>query len=238
MPDKRQHRGMAPADAKLFAPAAGPVLRTAVADLSWLLSRGYAEDSSLKVVGDRYRITARQQLAVRRCACADAARTARRNRELRPNQVAGQPLFIDGFNVLLTLESALSGGILLRGRDGCIRDMAGVHGTYRQVSETMPALLAAGAALALLRPAACAWHLDRPVSNSGRLAGVMRELAAENDWPWTVELTFNPDRELAATKGVVVTADSGILDRCNAWFNLTVHLLPTLASTTAVIDLG
>ena len=37
MPDKRHHRGPHPADAELFAPAAVPRLRDAVADLSWLL---------------------------------------------------------------------------------------------------------------------------------------------------------------------------------------------------------
>ena len=43
-------------------------------------------------------------------------------------------------NVLITLESALGGGVLLRCRDGCLRDMASLHGTYRIVDETDPAL--------------------------------------------------------------------------------------------------
>ena len=52
----------------------------------------------------------------------------------------GRPLRIDGFNLILTLESALGGGIVLGGRDGCYRDLASVHGTYRRVEETRPAL--------------------------------------------------------------------------------------------------
>jgi hypothetical protein len=41
-------------DAGLFGSEALPQLQSAVVDLSWLLSRGYASTSSLKIVGDRY----------------------------------------------------------------------------------------------------------------------------------------------------------------------------------------
>ena len=43
MPDKRTHRGPHPADEKLFAAGAISNLRTAAADFSLLLTRGYAE---------------------------------------------------------------------------------------------------------------------------------------------------------------------------------------------------
>ena len=56
MPDRRHHRGPHPDDASLFAPSVWPVLREAVADYCWLLSHGYASNSSLKLVGDRYEL--------------------------------------------------------------------------------------------------------------------------------------------------------------------------------------
>ena len=238
MPDKRQHRGMAPGDAALFAADQWPKLRAAAADLAWLQSRGYAEDAALKLVGDRHKATARQQLAVRRCACSDSARDDRRRRQLGAGQIAGQRLLIDGFNLLVTLEAALSGGVLLCGRDGCIRDLASVHGSYRRVTETQPALELAGAGLAALQPAACVWYLDRPVSNSGRLAASLRALAENRAWPWQVEVVFNPDRELVAAGGIVISADAGILDRCGPWFNFAAHLLPTLCPQPPLLDLG
>ncbi len=58
MPDRRKHRGPHPEDRRLFAPEALPRLRAAAGDLSWLLSRGYAPESSLKLVGDRYALAA------------------------------------------------------------------------------------------------------------------------------------------------------------------------------------
>ena len=41
---------------------------------------------------------------------------------------------------MTTIEAALSGGVILAARDGAYRDMASMHGTYRKVAETLPAL--------------------------------------------------------------------------------------------------
>ncbi len=145
-----------------------------MADLAWLLSRGYADPSALKLVGDRYRLVERQRVAVRRAACSDQARDARRSRRVEPASLRGQPLRIDGFNLILTLESALGGGVILGGRDGTYRDLASVHGTYRRVAETEPALRRAAAWLAEHEIGPCTWLLDAPVSNSGRVATLIR----------------------------------------------------------------
>ena len=56
MPDKRKHRGPHPEDRQLFSPQQLNGLQSATRDLNWLLSRGYAVNSSLKLVGDRYQL--------------------------------------------------------------------------------------------------------------------------------------------------------------------------------------
>ena len=61
MPDTRNHRGPDPRDDDAFGPHAWPALRQAVAELSWLLERGYASTSALKLVGDRWSLTERQR---------------------------------------------------------------------------------------------------------------------------------------------------------------------------------
>ena len=82
MPDRRAHRGPHPEDARLFAAEVHPALRRATGDLCWLLSRGYARESSLKLVGDRYGLLARQRIAVARCACSDEAAADRQSRQV------------------------------------------------------------------------------------------------------------------------------------------------------------
>ena len=111
----------------------------------------------------------------------------------------GRAVWIDGFNVLTTVEAALGGAVVLIGRDGSLRDIAGVHGTYRRVEETTPAIALVGAALDRLGVGPCRWLLDRPVSNSGRLRAMLLDAAADAGRDWAVELPFDPDAELIAS---------------------------------------
>ena len=140
MPDSRRHRGPHPEDHRLFGDDQLEALRKAVGDFSLLLSKGYAVPSALKLVGDHFNLTERQRTAVQRASCSDEAMHIRKRSENSLQQIENQPLLIDGYNILTTLETALSGGAIFLCRDGCVRDMASIHGTYRKVEETIPAL--------------------------------------------------------------------------------------------------
>lgn len=220
MPDTRKHRGPHPQDAELFGSDAWPALSEAVDHLSWLLSHAYAGRSALKLVGDRFGLTERQRIAVMRCACSDEAMRRREQSQIVGDRVAGQSVDLDGFNVLTTVEAALAGGVILCGRDGCYRDMASMHGSYRKVEETRPALVMIGEVLEELGAAVCCWFLDRPVSNSGRLATIIQEVASERNWEWFTQLENDVDPVVSESSNVVASADSVILDRCNQWCNL------------------
>jgi len=238
LPDTRTHRGPHPNDARLFGPEARPSLREAAADLAWLLSRGYVNPSALKLVGDRYRLTARQRTAVERSTCSDADRARREAHRVDAREVEGRPLRLDGYNVLTTIEAALAGGVILAARDGTYRDMASMHGSYRKVAETRPALELLGRVLDALAPSEVLWYLDRPVSNSGRLKKIIEDLAAERGWRWSVELVPDPDALLAETDEIVATADSVILDRCRAWCNLARETVSRHVPEADVVELG
>ena len=238
MPDKRAHRGPHPEDHHLFAPDQWDALRAAVSDFSWLLGRNYGEKSALKLVGDRFSLTERQRIAVMRCACSDEALARRRAHEADRDQIRDAPLRVDGYNVLTTIEAALSGGVLIQGRDGCLRDMASMHGSYRKVAETRPALELLGRYLGLWGVRNCLWYLDKPVSNSGRLKTIMNEVASEHGWSWQVELVPNPDAILRDTDEIVATADSVILDHCERWFNLTRTILQAEIPDLTIVQLG
>lgn len=226
MSSESRHRGAHPADRDLFSPQTQPVLRQAVTDLAWLLSRGYARPSSLKLVGDRYALTERQRLAVGRAACSDSHLEQRRLTCLDAAQMRGHDVRIDGFNLLVSLEAFLGGGVLLLCRDGCIRDMSSVHGSYHAVAETDLAILMTAEHLQALGVRTAHWLFDSPVSNSGRLAQRLRELAGEHQWPWTVETVFSPDAVLKQpSEAVVISSDGIILDHAGPWYNLAADLV-------------
>jgi hypothetical protein len=238
MPDRRTHRGPHPQDAKLFAPSAISNLRTALADFSLLLTKGYAEKSSLKLVGDKFSLIERQRLAIMRSACSDRQLASRRNREIKITDLAGQPIAIDGYNVLITIEAAMSGGVIFKGRDGCFRDLASIHGTYRKVTETIPAVRLIGGFLKAGNITDCLWLLDSPVSNSGRLKTLIAELAGENNWSWEIELLTSPDAKLIRTDLTVVSSDSVVLDGCRSWVNLARAIIEEKLPKANMADLS
>jgi len=238
MPDKRAHRGPHPQDDELFSPKAVTKLRRALEDFSMLLTKGYAEKSTLKLVGDRFSLTQRQRLAIMRTACTDQQLESRAARRLPMTAIVGQPLLLDGYNVLITIEAAMSAAIVFKSRDACFRDLAGIHGTYRKVAETIPALELIALFLEKTEVTNVKWLLDSPVSNSGRLKTLIGKLARRKGCDWDVRLLTNPDTELISTDFTVATTDSVILDRCKKWVNLTRQIIQAKLPQTHIIDLS
>lgn len=247
MPDSRSHRGPHPRDLELFAPHHIAALRAATEDLSWLLSRGYSSVSALKLCGDRHGLTVRQRMAVSRSACSEQAQQRRSASRIDVGDVsapgAGAPLgelWVDGFNVLLTVEVALGGGPVFLARDGCLRDIASVHGTYRKVVETEPAVGLLTDELLGFGLERVTVLLDAPVSNSGRLAGALRSEWARrglSDTRWQVLLVPNPDAELVREGRTVASADGAVLDGATAWVNLARRIVDARVPRAFRVDL-
>ena len=94
-----------------------------------------------------------------------------------------------------------------------------------------------GEALNGLGPASVYWLLDQPVSNSGRLAAKITDLAERANWPWSVEVVFNPDAAIIASSAIAITSDALILDRVERWANLKTYLLEHEVPEAWIVDL-
>jgi hypothetical protein len=240
VPDKRKHRGPAPADEALFNKAQQGRLARATAHLSWLFDHDYSEKASVKLVGDRFKLLARQRIAIRRCAAPKAAVEKRSQKRRQDTELIGENLHVDGFNVLTSIEAALSKGVLLIGRDSCLRDMASMHGSYRRVQETAPALELIRKSLASLKLKKVTWYLDKPVSNSGRLAAIIRDHAERNDWncQLEVQLVPDPDKILIGQTELIASADRLIIDNGPGWFNLAAYIIEKHCKDSWILDLS
>ncbi|MGB0429534.1 MAG: DUF434 domain-containing protein [Bacteroidia bacterium] len=219
MGSENRSRGKVANDDKLFGVEKQAIaIRNAVSDLGFLLERGYAEKSALQLVGNRYKLNVRQQKAVQGMSASDSDVAIRKTNELK--SIQGKTIAIDGFNLIIILESALSGAYIFKGLDGCYRDLSGVHGTYKKVKHTHEGLIMAGNTLTQLGAKEVIWYLDQPISNSGRLKVLLYEIAEANNYNWQVELVYNPDKVLAESEHVVVSSDAWILNEAKHWFNL------------------
>ena len=157
-----------------------------------------------------------------RASCSDSQLENRTQKQVSPDRAKSQPLIIDGYNLLITVEAALSNAPLFIGRDGCIRDLASIHGTYRKVDETLSAIEMIAGALNKLKTPEATWLLDQPVSNSGRLKQIIAAFAEKNALTWDVQLVINPDKLLIESERLIVSSDSAVIDGCVQWLNLAM----------------
>ncbi len=206
----------------------------AAADYRFLRNRGYPKRGALKLVGDRYRLSTLERNTLFRGIVPENDGAPRRRKLQPPGALAGQPLGIDWFNVLITLESYLKGFPVFVADDGVLRDASGVHASYRPGPVSARAARELLIAVAGLAPAAADFFLDAPIPFSGAMAGGLREqLARELPVAATVQVVPSADFALKTYPGVVASSDSVIMDSAGRVFDLPRHVLETRFDTRA-----
>ncbi len=217
-------RGFVSTDSKDFSTESLEKLRIAGEEIHFLLNRDYPIRSAINFVGNHYQLSERQRTALFRIISSEKSIQSRKNKELSADDLSGQTVYIDGFNIIITLETIFSGSMLFLCMDGTIRDLAGLRGTYRMIDKTDVALQAIGNALENLRIKKAVFYLDKPVSNSGRLR--QKILCMFSDRPFETEaFTENAVDPILEKKSHIITADAIILDKCESWYNLTSYIL-------------
>jgi hypothetical protein len=235
MPEKMIRRGFDPADSRLFSDKSLTRLASVRQEIEFLLDRDYPADSVMAFVGGHHQLAARQRLALQRATAPSRFWQARQSCLLPWAEAAKGCLLIDGFNLIITLEVALSGSVLLLGSDGALRDLAGLRGTYRLIPQTDQALTLIGDALGNLMVPDVLIYLDAPVSNSGRLRA--RIIEASSSWKMPVKVELVPDADRLLTgQARIVTSDSLLLDLCTSWFNLAGKIVGESIHDAWIID--
>ena len=133
-------------------------------------------------------------------------------------------MYIDGFNIIITLEVLLCDSILFSCMDGTIRDLAALRGTYRIIPETHDAIQLLFDILEKTKIGVAHILLDEPVSNSGRLKSLIADIGEAYPFDLDIQILKDVDRALY-DKEHVITTDSVILDHCKSWLNLTEKCL-------------
>lgn len=237
MSSKIVKRGFDPDDVRIFSEDNIEKLKIAQEEIQWLLDRGYKTKHIIEFVGSHYQQSARARTALQRTTATTAEYEKRKSTMLSFEYAKDGCLFIDGFNLIISLEVALSGSPILLGKDGVLRDLAGLRGTYKLIDKTDIALNLIGKTLNELSVPIVKFYLDSPVSNSGRLKSKILECSETWGIPVEVELIPNVDVVLAG-KERIVTGDSIILDECKSWFNLPRKIVEDNIKDAWVIDLG
>lgn len=229
---KNIRRGYHEEDLKLFGKEALPVLSACAEDIVYLLDRGYPYKTVLAFTGNRYCLTERQRTALMRICASGEHMRIRREKQLERLE-EGCTVNIDAFNAVVLMETALSGSMILKGMDGCYRDLSGLAGTYAIIQNTVPGIDLILRKLKEHKTGLAVFWIDKPVSNSGRLKTHIAEEAERIGIPIDMRMVPDADTELKKCSHVI-SGDSEVITECVSWYNLYEDLIKELADPWVV----
>lgn len=198
-------------------------LEKAAFELYFLLNQGYPIKQSATFIGNHYMFSERQRLALVRTISSYEDCDNRLHKQTTDfNEI--NAVHIDGFNTIITLEVALSGSPIFKSLDGTIRDLAGLRGNYRIIDKTEKAIHLIYQWLVSKKIKEAFFYFDSPVSNSGRLANLVKEIASMYEIQVQTYVIPEVDQTLEKLANVI-TSDAIILNKCISWVNMNADLI-------------
>lgn len=184
--------------------------RHALDDYFLLMNNGYPEKGSLKLVGDRYRLSTDLRMVLYR---GISPRIKAIGRKQRITNSPGDTLIIDGYNVLFTLLNYRLGRFVFISNDGICRDAGSQFGKIREESLFLDCTSILFEYLLKFRKTAIIIYLDSPVSLSKKHKDVLLKMAVRQMSNLEVILAKSADHSLLSnTSGVLATSDSEVID--------------------------
>jgi len=211
----------------------------AAGDLIFMLDRGYPKSPSIDLVGNRYRLNRTERMLLYRGAFDTKSSLSRQEKLVEIDNVSESYLLIDGFNVLITIESYLKGLLVFAASDGYVRDVSEVYGNYRPGKSTVRALdLLAG--FIGERKGSTTVLLDKRVDASLECASLIEKKADRAPSAPEVLIENALDRKLVERSNpdtVVATSDTEVLDRVQKACDIPCWAIINKLNKT-VFDLG
>jgi len=185
--------------------------KLAARDYSFLLDNGYPERPTLKLVGDRYRLTRSQRTVLFRGITSTGNARSRRSKITREPE--GKKLYVDGYNVLFTIMNYLLGKPVFISRDGFMRDSGGTYGGMEDETFFYKAVDLLFVFIKAIEVGPVIIYLDFPVSGSASHKNELERRMRRAEIEGEVVLAKPADAELKGkTGGIIATSDSGIID--------------------------
>ena len=188
-------------------------------DIRYLLARGYSINAAIRFVSDHYRLAESERHILVRVVRPPEIAAARRKKRLACTDIDGlrineRDVLIDGYNVLITIESMLKNETLWLGDDGFIRDTRGVFRNYNTTDVTYKAVDEMLLFLSECKVRSANVLLDTQMSKSGQLARYIDNRFHVYSLNGSARTSRHVDFDLKnAGKGIVVaTADGVVID--------------------------
>jgi len=150
--------------------------------------------------------------------------SSHRAKAVSSTKVRGKRLGIDGYNVLITVESILTGNRVVKCDDGFIRDLRAIFGKYRKSSVTPRALTEILKTISRWKPVEVVIMFDSQMSRSGELAAEVRRMLKQVEIIGDAQAVAEVDFKVRAFD-VVASGDRAIIERVGATWDLPAEIL-------------
>jgi len=205
-----------------------PVEDMAVGDIRYLLERGYPRASAITYVCNHYRLDINIRHVFGRVIYTEEMAQARKKRTIECNELAGKEIWVDGYNVLIGVESALKGEPVYLCDDGFIRDTRGVFRNYKCSDVTIRALDSILKQLSHCAPVKVEFLFDSQISKSGELAKWVGDRMGKAGLIGNARTSRHVDYDLKHCGKLVATSDGTIIDAVNKVVNIQAWVLEEL----------
>jgi len=210
-------------------------LQDAAEDFRYLLNKGYPRKAALELVGNRYGLTSDERHLLHRGIFSDADSKSRRKRKIPIGKVRNRDLAIDGYNILITIETGLSDRPLILGDDGFIRDISGLSGNFKKTEKTEEALQLILDIVKRVKPLKTLFLFDSPISMSGELAQEVRSLLKKENLLGDANAVKVPEKILIGFPGVIATSDTAIIDQSKEVVDLAGDIIVQKIRSKSII---
>jgi hypothetical protein len=199
----------------------------AISDYKYFIEKEYPEKAVLKIIGDRYKLSGIERTLLFRGISKKSISKKRKGKLLTPDDLDSEDIFIDGYNVLITIGSYLNGNVTFIGTDGLLRDAAESHGKINKPELLDKALKNILDYFSLLNIKSLHFYFDAPVSNSRIFSDYVNEHIAHYNLKGESINVDSPDYLLKnITKGIICTSDSAVIDNAKVkLFDIARHSL-------------
>lgn len=211
-------------------------LYEAASDFFFLQNRGYPRESALEWAGNRYELRSSERQILRRGVFSQHDALLRRSRRCLGGDWRAHPLYVDGHNVHITVESGIRGRPLLLANDGALRDIAGESSGFRFSEISEMAIDMVFRFLQEFFPSEVVFLFDAPMSHSGSMANAYRRRMKSMGIRGDARTAAVPDKELPERDCVVASSDHAVIDRSSLWFDLARAVLEVSSSMNFCAD--
>jgi hypothetical protein len=193
-------------------------LEKAASDIRYFLDRGYPQKSTVGFVCSHYRLDVMARYLLSRTVLSHEVSEKRKAKFLPCNKIEGNNIVIDGYNIIIGMESILEKKAYLCD-DGVIRDVKGAFRSFKVSSNTEEAVGLILKFLKEMKPEIVVFLLDAQISKSGMLARMLREKIGEVGLKGDARTSKHVDHDLKRCREIVASSDGVIIDEAEMVVN-------------------